>query len=116
MLPLRRRSRHPCRAALPCDFVSQLENTGRTKRRTLRRASRPRDSRPGTAHPVVMAIRLTESPPDLVVLEFDDDDHERVRAAIRALFGPAQMRWSAVHATVSFGGEAFVYQCEWDDP
>jgi len=51
-----------------------------------------------------------------VSLEFDSGDTEAVREAIRKRYGPLRRRCHVMSAEVTFGGERFAFQNEWNDP
>ena len=61
----------------------------------------------------VSILNLTEGG---VSLEFDSGDTKAVREAIRRRYGPLRRRWHVLSADVTFGGERFVFQNEWNDP
>lgn len=49
-------------------------------------------------------------------LEFAPADAAAVRAAIAARYGKMRRRWFVLAAEVTFGGERFAFQNEWNDP
>ena len=51
-----------------------------------------------------------------VSLEFDTADAPTVRKAIARRYGRMRRRWLVLAAEVTFGGESFVFQNEWNDP
>ncbi|BCJ90079.1 hypothetical protein IZ6_08140 [Terrihabitans soli] len=64
-----------------------------------------------------MAFRLHNLPDGLVSLEFEERDQEVLREAIGALYGPSDQQWVTGNvAEITFGGESFAYQAEWDEP
>jgi hypothetical protein len=64
-----------------------------------------------------MVFRLHDLPDGLVSLAFEEGDHDTLRAAIGALYGTSDQKWVSGHiAQLTFGGESFAYQAEWDEP
>lgn len=49
-------------------------------------------------------------------LEFASEDMEIVRQAILGLFGEATSERHITYSKMTFGGERFLFQNEWDDP
>lgn len=49
-------------------------------------------------------------------LELDTGDIDAVRTCIQRLYGDLKMSPAGIATLVSFGGEEFTYQNEWDDP
>jgi hypothetical protein len=67
--------------------------------------------------PIAMAFSLMPLSDGLVSLEFEVDDHEALRQTIRAMYGNVQQQPAGPWIDkVSFGGQEFVYQDEWDEP
>jgi len=63
-----------------------------------------------------MAVTLLPLPYGKSSLEFAPDDSKRVRQAISDLFGKATSELHASYSQVSFGGETFLFEQEWDAP
>jgi hypothetical protein len=53
---------------------------------------------------------------DHLSLEFETSDIDAVQACIRRQHSGWNVRCAGVYDTIRFGGEAFTYQNEWDDP
>lgn len=51
-----------------------------------------------------------------VSLEFDPADAPAVREVIARRYGRMRRRWFGIATAVTFGGERFVFQNEWNDP
>ncbi|WP_139330357.1 MULTISPECIES: hypothetical protein [Sphingomonas] len=49
-------------------------------------------------------------------LEFATTDLDTVRACIRAFYGKVSSKAAGMATVVTFGGESFTFQDEWDDP
>jgi len=64
----------------------------------------------------VMAISILNLSGGGVSLEFSSSDAKAVREAIRQRYGLMRRRWFVMSADVTFGGERFVFQNEWNDP
>lgn len=62
-----------------------------------------------------MAVSLLRGP-TIVSLEFDPEDKEVVKAAIRESFGEPKVTQHVISSTVRIDGEEFTYQNECDDP
>lgn len=63
-----------------------------------------------------MAISILTLSDGGVSLEFSSTDAKAVREAIRQRYGRMRRRWFVVSADVTFGGERFIFQNEWNDP
>lgn len=63
-----------------------------------------------------MAVTLLSFADGKSSLEFAPDDIERVRQAISDLFGEATSELHASYSQISFGGETFLFEQEWDAP
>ena len=62
-----------------------------------------------------MAVSLLRGP-TVVSLEFEPEDKEVVKAAVRESFGEPKVTQHGISSTVQIDGEEFTYQNEWDDP
>jgi hypothetical protein len=49
-------------------------------------------------------------------LEFDTSDRDAVRSYIRERYGEVSSKAAGIATVVTFGGEDFTFQNEWDDP
>ncbi|WP_176590068.1 hypothetical protein [Sphingobium sp. EM0848] len=63
-----------------------------------------------------MAISLLPLPKGNASLEFAPADLANVREAISALFGPVLSDVQPTYARLTFGGETFLFEQEWDEP
>ncbi|MDY6922613.1 MAG: hypothetical protein SWI22_01480 [Pseudomonadota bacterium] len=63
-----------------------------------------------------MAISIMTLTGGGVSLEFDTADAPAVRKAIARRYGRIRRRWFVLAAEVTFGGERFAFQNEWNDP
>ncbi|MDO9587979.1 MAG: hypothetical protein Q7J13_08580 [Brevundimonas sp.] len=63
-----------------------------------------------------MAISILNLSGGGVSLEFSSADARAVREAIRQRYGRMRRRWFVLSAEVTFGGERFLFQNEWNDP
>ena len=63
-----------------------------------------------------MAISIMTLTGGDVSLEFDRVDAPAIRKAISQRYGRLRRRWFSVAAEVTFGGERFAFQNEWNDP
>jgi hypothetical protein len=62
-----------------------------------------------------MAVSLIRGP-TVISLEFDPEDKEVVKTAIRESFGEPKVIQHVISSTVQIDGEEFTYQNEWEDP
>lgn len=53
---------------------------------------------------------------DNLALEFDTSDLVAVRKYLRQTFPEMNSQVQGIEAVVTFGGEDFIFQNEWDDP
>ena len=63
-----------------------------------------------------MAISIQHLSGGGASLEFSTADLAAVRTAIAHRYGRMRRRWFVVAAEVTFGGERFAFQNEWNDP
>ncbi|QKS01524.1 hypothetical protein F9288_19280 [Sphingomonas sp. CL5.1] len=63
-----------------------------------------------------MAVTLLSLPDGNSSLEFTPDEIEAVRQAISDLFGKVNSEPHATYSQIAFGGEAFIFEQEWDEP
>jgi hypothetical protein len=64
-----------------------------------------------------MAFHLRILSDGTASLEFEGRDHDVLREAVGALYGALDQKWvGGAVARLTFGGETFAYQAQWDDP
>lgn len=63
-----------------------------------------------------MAICLLPLPNGSASLEFAPDDLTDVYEAISSLFGPMLRDVQPTYVRLTFGGETFLFEQEWDEP
>lgn len=63
-----------------------------------------------------MAVTLLPLSNGTSSLEFAPDDLQCVRGAISHLFGEATCELHASYSRITFGGETFLFEQEWDAP
>jgi hypothetical protein len=63
-----------------------------------------------------MAVTLLALSDGRSSLELSPEDSAAVREAVAALFGGIAERLSASYSTVTFAGESFLMEWEWDEP